>query len=550
MNREYVPLTNDSLARDLADWFDRHGTRNEQLRAYYMLGRTYADRGEAPQAVIAYNDAINSADTTNTDCDYKILCRVYAQMATVLYHQDLYRDGLENVNRAVYYGYLAKDTLAALMAYTQKMDFYDMLQQPDSMLFVSSDAYEKLRQIGYSSYAAELLIAPIRYLTEIGEMSKARELMNRYERETGFFDAEGNICKGREVYYYHKGLYYLKACQYDSAEYCFRKELSTGKDFNNQNAGAYGLAILFKQTQKQDSAAKYAIYSYAMNDSAYSQKVTEDVLNTKAFYDYSRYERQAKVEQQRAMFAQLRFVFSSIVTIIVILFAVYLIRRYLRLKRLREKERQRFQQLQKSYTQTVQQIAQLRDDQQKLNSLQNEYREALTDRQHASEEIQRLQKGEQLLKDLIEKKETELNYLESELAKYRQAEQLLAIKMQEEEVLLRKTDLYKNILYKTTIGHALTKKEWLEVSCFVEYHLPDFYQFITSKEFRLTEYEFHMSMLVRLYLKPKNIANAMSLDGSYVTRVRTSMLKKLFGASGPSKDVDKLIKQIGQLRSI
>ena len=41
-------MTNDSLAQALADYFDRHGTPNEQLRAHYILGRTYADMGEAP----------------------------------------------------------------------------------------------------------------------------------------------------------------------------------------------------------------------------------------------------------------------------------------------------------------------------------------------------------------------------------------------------------------------------------------------------------------------------------------------------------------------
>ena len=43
MNRADSVMLNDSLARALADWFDRHGTPNEQLRAYYMLGRTYAE---------------------------------------------------------------------------------------------------------------------------------------------------------------------------------------------------------------------------------------------------------------------------------------------------------------------------------------------------------------------------------------------------------------------------------------------------------------------------------------------------------------------------
>jgi len=56
-------------AQTLADWFDSHGTSNEQLRAHYILGRTYADRGETPRAVDSYLDAIAKADTTAADND-------------------------------------------------------------------------------------------------------------------------------------------------------------------------------------------------------------------------------------------------------------------------------------------------------------------------------------------------------------------------------------------------------------------------------------------------------------------------------------------------
>jgi hypothetical protein len=75
---------------------------------------------------------------------------------------------------------------------------------------------------------------------------------------------------------------FLKVCQYDSAEYYFRKELAMGKDFNNQNAGALGLALLYQQTDRPDSAVKYALYSYAMNDSAYNHKSTTDVARMKS----------------------------------------------------------------------------------------------------------------------------------------------------------------------------------------------------------------------------------------------------------------------------
>jgi hypothetical protein len=52
-NRADSLMTNDSLARDLVLWFDRHGTPNEQMRAHYILGRTHYDRGELPQAPVS-----------------------------------------------------------------------------------------------------------------------------------------------------------------------------------------------------------------------------------------------------------------------------------------------------------------------------------------------------------------------------------------------------------------------------------------------------------------------------------------------------------------
>ena len=85
-------MTNDSLAKALVAYFDDHGTRNERLRAHYILGRTYADLGEAPAALDAYLDAAACADTTAADCDWGKLSRIYGQMADVYYNQNLLED--------------------------------------------------------------------------------------------------------------------------------------------------------------------------------------------------------------------------------------------------------------------------------------------------------------------------------------------------------------------------------------------------------------------------------------------------------------------------
>ena len=75
-------------------FFDDHGTANDRLLAHYLLGLAYYDHGEAPMALKCYQDAVDCADTTDADCDYAQLARVYAQMSQVFYSQELYQEQL------------------------------------------------------------------------------------------------------------------------------------------------------------------------------------------------------------------------------------------------------------------------------------------------------------------------------------------------------------------------------------------------------------------------------------------------------------------------
>ena len=98
-NRADSVMTNDSLAEHLVKYFDRHGTPNERMRAHYILGRTYADMGEAPAALEAYLDAADCADTTTLDCDWAKLSRVYGQMSEIFYLQGLIEDNILNFRK-------------------------------------------------------------------------------------------------------------------------------------------------------------------------------------------------------------------------------------------------------------------------------------------------------------------------------------------------------------------------------------------------------------------------------------------------------------------
>jgi len=53
-NRSDSVMYNDSLAEVLVNYFNKYGSDNERMRAYYILGRTYFDLGELPRALETY----------------------------------------------------------------------------------------------------------------------------------------------------------------------------------------------------------------------------------------------------------------------------------------------------------------------------------------------------------------------------------------------------------------------------------------------------------------------------------------------------------------
>lgn len=58
MNKGYVDFTTDSLMKEIVDYYDNHGTCQQQMLAHYLLGCVYRDLGDSPASLSCYNDAI------------------------------------------------------------------------------------------------------------------------------------------------------------------------------------------------------------------------------------------------------------------------------------------------------------------------------------------------------------------------------------------------------------------------------------------------------------------------------------------------------------
>jgi tetratricopeptide (TPR) repeat protein len=323
MNRADSVMHNDTLAEHLVRYFDRHGDANERMRAHYILGRTYADMGEAPAALNAYLDAADCADTTAIDCDYHTLSRVYGQMADVFYWQNLMDDYLNACDKSADYAWRDCDTMQALNEEAHKPSAYNRLKLYDKVIADFDVLFNQFCKFYGLATAAKYCILPVNALLEKGEYEKAGEYLSIVEQKSGYFDSLGNIEKGREGFYYYKGRYFMAIGQPDSAEYYFRKELSNGTDAMNQNMGALGLSRLFMKVHRPDSAAKYALYSYEMMDSVYSQMATAEVERTAAMYNYSRHQQHALEMEQMTNKERVRGIIIACLLLFLILLLLF-----------------------------------------------------------------------------------------------------------------------------------------------------------------------------------------------------------------------------------
>ena len=269
-NQADTVFKSDSAALRLVRHFDSPacllGTSNDRMLAHYLLGRAHADMGEAPAAIQDYYDAIECADTTAKDCDFYLLNRIYGQMAYLLFKQGLYANSLLICDKAIHFAWKAKDNRNAIVALCFKSNAYEKLGKDDSVLIVSKQAHDLFLRYGFQEDAAKALSGIFEWQIKHGNFSDAYKLIKVYEKESGKFDSSGNVKPGYEIHFYLKGKCFLGLQQYDSAEYYFRQELKSGKDFNNQDAASYGLTELYRIKGNPDSVAKYAVISVGKNN--------------------------------------------------------------------------------------------------------------------------------------------------------------------------------------------------------------------------------------------------------------------------------------------
>jgi hypothetical protein len=327
-NKTSAKFTSDSLAKVLADHFDNHGTTNERMLAHYLLGRAYSDKGESPQAIDSYQDAIDAADTTVADFDFYLLSCVHSQMATVYHRQLLLTNEIEARKKASHFAFRANQIQWAVYDLAMSAGAYILLNKKDSAEIVLKSALEQYRKNEYTQQALRFSRSLIHLYTESPQrLTEAKALMDEFEAESDLFDKHHELPPSQRQYYYYKGKYFEATHRLDSAEYYYRKIFRPGMSYASQDPMYKGLLSVFTKRHQADSIAKYARLYGMANDSSIALKDRDIVAQMTASYNYSHYQLKAVENENKLYHTSLLLIVLAVLSVVIIIAISWLYRK-------------------------------------------------------------------------------------------------------------------------------------------------------------------------------------------------------------------------------
>ena len=511
MNKGYVDFTTDSLMKEIVDYYDNHGTCQQQMLAHYLLGCVYRDLGDSPASLSCYNDAVEKVDTTSSDCDYKLLTRVYEQQGALFLSQSMPQNALSAYQKAEKYAWIAKDTLSAVLSYEHLGNIYEYMDNMNKVIEVYENASRRYRQYGYPVQAARALGGAIQALILTKQYAKAKKYMDVFEAESGYFQKDSCYSYiNYSHYYYLKGLYCLESHS-DSAKYWFTKCQEFAKTNNSKSFSAYAWYLYYIKHKQMDSVAKYSEQAFAYNDSANLDMERDLMQKMQAIYDYDRWKNVAHNEEIKATRANLTLLVSILVSVSVIIIGIltFLVYRKKRKLELQEKEEQENLIRQQIYN-TKQELELLR---------------TVNDRKIA---------------DVIKEKEQTINKLKEDLKDIR--DKYSNSSLSDVDILLKESSIYKRIKYlELHPKEIMRENDWIELEETIEQLIPSFIPLLKN---RLNVMAYRICLLVKLDISTSSIAILLGLSSSAISKYRKVMLEKLCGRSGKPKDFDEYIRQI------
>lgn len=506
-NSAGIPLGSEQEIRAVAEYFEKHGTDNERMSAYYVLGSVCEQCGEnmPMDALKFYDMAIGFADTMSAECDYRTLALAYAAKADILEDNYLLDNGLDAWKTACKYSLRANDKFLYISLLSCMSDTYYLKGDTDMAIRIGKRAYSLFEKNGYKDNARRLLGIVSFCYWEADSVDSAIELTRKYLGCPLLFDKDGELKKGCNIYHYVKGRLYLEENKADSAKLAFEALLNEGSK-NFKQASFKGMYFLYKRKCMMDSTVKYAELWNAYADSSYREAATSQLNKMQYAYGYSQKEKDI-LEVKSDLYANTFKVLFLCCFIVILAMLSYII---IRSKNVKIKMADERINILKSL---------IEDKEMKLKNLMKKV---------ANNEV-----GMEMYKEKIK-------FLKEEIGGLR--DEILIHQGTNENSDNAQNDILSQIKAKAKKGIALSIKERNCFAAYARMHNPNFVNLISDKD-NITEKEFLVCSFVMYDFAPSEIVCMLDISSQILSNMRSRLNMKIFKIEGGAKDFDRNLKK-------
>ena len=113
-------------------------------------------------------------------------------------------------------------------------------------------------------------------------------------------------------------------------------------------------------------------------------------------------------------------------------------------------------------------------------------------------------------------------------------------KRQQAETVIFSSDIYRHIQDCLNNGRSLTHHDWTALAEIVNSIYTGFTEKLYSL-YRMSEQDYHVSLLIKVRVQPKDIALLTAHSKESVASTRSRLYSKVFGRKGSSKDWDDFV---------
>lgn len=506
-DKAYIPQTSDRLMLQVLHYYEHGGDKCLLPEAYYYMGSTYRDLGDAPRALEYYQKALEVLPEGASP----LRRYVNNQMGFLFYRQKLYDEALScyqnsftNDSILGNKAEMASDLVNIGYIYRCKDDYTSSLERylfAKNMISDNKDI-KVMDEI-------DTQIASI-YLT-FGKYEEAKSAiqspLSHVNRSTS------NVYNVAADIYYKLGII-------DTATILYKTLLEVGNVYGKQSAYEK-LGVISAQEKNSENAANYFSQFRLMTDSIRRITATESIAEMRSIYNYQKAieEREAIMKRNNAN--------RQIILILLISFAIIIIATHNYINRIRHAKRG----LQNKMNELEQNLETMRHIAERSIEDKNEHIKEL------NAQLQNIVDANTKQSNLIEEMQIQLlQQVAEEEDKQKQRSEM--------DLRLKKTEIYGQIIYLINKREErLSLKNFDKLKETFNTIAPEYMKKVMSLCI-LNDIEMQIILLSRMGISPNDIAFLTNYSKSNISNIRNRLYKKLSGEDRGASYLDEYIYMI------